>query len=93
MYQGQDPPAFIISKIRLDECLVNGTNTLAIQVNNSGSNSSDMSCIPFLSLAMKEPGTTYRPTPSWFDEPYIGFNGSHLRWSSLRISRAAFRQM
>jgi len=78
MYQNLNPPAFLISKQKLATCLMNGMNTLAIQVNNTGSSSSDMSCIPFLSVAMKSAGTSYRPLPSWFYEPYTGFTGSHL---------------
>jgi hypothetical protein len=78
MYQGQNPQSFIISRQRISQCMVNGTNVLAIQVNNTGNTSSDMSCIPFLSLGMKNPGTTYRPVPSWFEDPYTGFTGSRL---------------
>ena len=78
MWQGQNPPSFLIAKQKLAGCMVNGANTLAIQVNNTSSISSDMSCIPYLSVAMVNPGTTYRSVPSWFTEPYIGFTGSHL---------------
>lgn len=78
MYQGMNPPSYLISKEKLTTCLVNGMNTLAIQVNNTNATSSDMTCIPFLSVAMKSAGTSYRALPPWFTEPYTGFTGSHL---------------
>ncbi len=72
------PPSYLISKQKLKAFLVNGTNVIAIQVNNTGNTSSDMSCIPFLSVAMKTAGLTYRNVPAWFEDPYVGFNGSTL---------------
>jgi len=78
MHQGLNPPSFLISKQMLVDCLLNGDNILAIQVNNSSSTSSDMSCLPYLSVGLKTSGISYRPLPSWFTEPYTGFNGSHL---------------
>jgi len=78
LYQGLVPPSFLILKSILTECLVNGTNILAIQVNNFGSSSSDLSCIPFLSVALKTSGSNYRPVPSWFTEPFTDFGESAL---------------
>ncbi len=37
-----------------------------------------MSCIPYLSVAMKTAGLTYRNVPAWFEEPYVNFVGSTL---------------
>jgi hypothetical protein len=78
MHQQSPPASFLISKQKLSDFLVNGTNILAIQVNNAGNTSSDMSCIPFLSMAMKTAGLTYRDVPSWFENPFVGFTGSSL---------------
>jgi hypothetical protein len=78
MYNQLTPPSYQISKQKLGDCLINGTNIIAIQVNNMSNTSSDMSCIPFLSVAMKTAGLTYRNVPAWFEEPYIGFAGSTL---------------
>ncbi len=78
MYQGFNPPSYLIYKQKLRECLVNGTNILAVQVNNSSSSSSDMSCIAYLSVGLKTGTLSYKPVPSWFTIPYTGFSGSHL---------------
>lgn len=78
MYQGQKPPSYLIYKQKLRECLVNGSNILAVQVNNSSITSSDMTCIPYLSVGLTTSAATYRPVPAWFTVPYTGFSGSHL---------------
>jgi hypothetical protein len=78
MYNQIAPPSYLVSRQNLRECLMNGTNVLAIQVNNTNNTSSDMSCIPYLSVAMKTAGLTYRNVPAWFEDPYVGFNGSAL---------------
>jgi hypothetical protein len=78
MYQGQVPPSFLISKQKLTSCLKNGQNILAIQVNNFGSASSDLSCIPFLSAGITTTDRIYRDVPDWFVAPYTGFQGSTL---------------
>ncbi|MFN8207964.1 MAG: CotH kinase family protein [Bacteroidales bacterium] len=66
---GQPFPYFRIEEQKLVECLRNGTNILAIQVNNLGPGSSDMSCIPYLSIGVKYSGQVYRTTPGWFVAP------------------------
>ena len=78
LYQGQTPPSFLISKTKLGECLKNGDNVLAVQVNNFGPSSSDLSCIPFLSAGIITDQQVYRPVPWWFVVPYTGFQGSVL---------------
>jgi hypothetical protein len=92
MYQGQDPPAFLVSKQKLRACLVNGINTLAVQVNNSGSSSSDMSCRPYFSMGLKSPGLTYRSVPDWFEMPNAGFTGSHLPLVVIETGSSAIIQ-
>ena len=49
IFQGGVPDSFLIENI--ESLLVDGTNVLAVQVHNAGGNSSDLSAIPFLSLA------------------------------------------
>jgi hypothetical protein len=78
MWQGQNPPSFLISKEILRNCLINGSNILSVQVNNTSITSSDMSCLAWLSVGLKTTGTSYKPVPTWFTEPYAGFTGSHL---------------
>ncbi|MBP6335343.1 MAG: CotH kinase family protein [Bacteroidia bacterium] len=69
IYQGQDPDSFYIDPVLLKQCLVPGTNILAIQVHNTTPISNDLSAIPFLSFGMKSPGSTFGPVPSWFNAP------------------------
>jgi hypothetical protein len=53
MYQGGSPELFILDDFEL--LFQDGKNVLAIQVHNSGSNSSDLSLIPFLSIGFSTP--------------------------------------
>ncbi len=57
--------------------LVNGNNVLAIQVHNVSPFSSDLSAIPFLSLAIKDTSANYGPTPPWFN---IGIARMHTNF-------------
>ncbi len=52
MYQGIPPEAYEI--LQWKEILQNGDNVLAIQVHNYSITSSDLSCVPFLSLGLNE---------------------------------------
>ena len=73
MYQGGLPTGYNLSP----NVLVKGQNVLAIQVHNAGSNSSDMSAIPFLSVGLTTSERQYRATPDWFQEPFT-FTSSKL---------------
>jgi hypothetical protein len=86
MWRGEKPPCFILSKAILKSCLLNGTNLLAVQVNNSGSTSSDLSCISFLSAGLKTTQQVYRPEPEWFTDPFTGFEGSNLPLVSIETN-------
>ncbi|MFY0602070.1 MAG: CotH kinase family protein [Cyclobacteriaceae bacterium] len=77
MKDGGIPEQFSISEQLMNRCLLEGTNVLTIQVHNASENSSDMSAIPFLSVAVSSTELTYRETPSWFAPP-ISFNSSDL---------------
>ena len=50
MYDGGLPVPFTLSKDKINQCLQNGNNTLAIQVHNRGINSSDLSSLFFFAL-------------------------------------------
>lgn len=72
LYQGQAPDGFIIKKEQLDGLLVVGENTLAIQVHNENSSSSDLSSGVFFTVGITDNSSqTYLPTPAWFVEPII----------------------
>jgi hypothetical protein len=65
LYQGFDPERFFLET----DMLVDGMNTLAIQVHNESLTSSDMTAIPVLSLEVTGEMYVYNDTPYWFDEP------------------------
>jgi len=77
MYQDLDPEYFMINKVKLKECLVEGENILAIQIHNFNNTSSDMSSITFLSLGIKDATSQYSPVPDWFDPPEV-FTSSNI---------------
>ncbi|RQW07021.1 hypothetical protein EH222_07820, partial [candidate division KSB1 bacterium] len=70
MYDGGQPEYHVIEKSKLLSLLDPGDNLLAIQVHNQSATSSDLSAIPYLSLAITTATTFYRPTPDWFKEPF-----------------------
>jgi len=69
MYTGGNPTDFLIKMDVLSSVLRSGLNVLAIEVHNTGINSSDLSIIPFLSFGITVNNTYYRPTPEWFNPP------------------------
>lgn len=74
MYQGGLPEPYIIPVAQLEGMLQNGTNTLAIQVHNTGMNSSDLSALFFLIAGVTDENVTYQPVPDWFVEPFTSSN-------------------
>ncbi|MGC9342542.1 MAG: hypothetical protein ACP5E3_07575, partial [Bacteroidales bacterium] len=74
MYQGGVPESFQLSAGMLDTLLVNGANTLAIQVHNRGINSSDLSSNFFFSVGISVPGLQYFYPPEWFYTPFESSN-------------------
>ncbi|MBN1561156.1 CotH kinase family protein, partial [candidate division KSB1 bacterium] len=70
MYSGGQPEYHVIERSKLLSLLEPGDNLLAIQVHNQSATSSDLSAIPYLSLAITAATASYRPTPSWFEEPF-----------------------
>lgn len=70
MYNGGLPDEFPVSKNQINSILQEGTNTLAIQVHNSGIGSSDLSSIFFLSFGINDESTFFESVPVWFYEPF-----------------------
>ncbi|MBL4623754.1 MAG: hypothetical protein JKY42_01225, partial [Flavobacteriales bacterium] len=77
LYQGIAPDNFVLSKSTLAQVLNQGNNVLAIQVHTTNTASSDMSAIPFFSVAINNTSTNYSPTPIWFTPPFE-FESSNL---------------
>ena len=78
LYSGGIPEAFSISSTDLSTLLKDGINVLAVQVHNVVSNSSDMTCMPFLSLGITDESNNYSDTPAWFVPPVEDFTSSRL---------------
>ncbi len=62
MPSGGIPQAYSVPVERFSH----GINVLCLQVHNSNSTSSDLSSTAFLSAAIKDGSSNYRPVPSWF---------------------------
>jgi len=77
MYRGRQPELFLVDKNKLNICLVEGENILAVQIHNSSSTSSDMTSNVFLSFGITNTSNDYRPVPSWFIPP-VEFTSSNL---------------
>lgn len=83
LYQGGLPIPFTLDKNKINQCLQNGNNTLAIQVQNISIFSSDMSAIFFFSVGINNSSTNYSPTPDWFIIPFDTSNLPILKISTL----------
>ncbi|MFN8239600.1 MAG: CotH kinase family protein [Bacteroidales bacterium] len=70
---GGKPALFIINRDTLSRYLINGQNTLALQVHNCNATSSDLSSTTFLSVGLNDAITRYRTVPAWFTDPFVGF--------------------
>ncbi len=77
LYQGQYPDELSFNKDQLSNFLFNGQNTLAIQVHNINTTSSDLSSNFYLAVGLNIGTTVYEPVTSWFREP-LDFNSSNL---------------
>ncbi len=77
LYEGQYPDELSFNKDQLSNFLFNGQNTLAIQVHNINTTSSDLSSNFYLAVGLNIGTTIYEPVTSWFREP-LDFNSSNL---------------
>lgn len=73
LYQGVAPELFTFDA----SLLVTGTNTLAVEVHNANSESSDLVAHPILSVGVRSGELNYEPTPNWFYPP-LNFTSSNL---------------
>ncbi|MCP3933374.1 MAG: T9SS type A sorting domain-containing protein [Bacteroidetes bacterium] len=70
MYEGGNPERFTIS-LFIEDLLETGENTLAVEVHNKSSNSSDLSSNVFLHAGITDSETIYGDTPEWFWTPIV----------------------
>ncbi|MCH1583722.1 MAG: CotH kinase family protein, partial [Flavobacteriales bacterium] len=69
LYQGNAPEQSLMDASEFNSLLVEGDNVFAVQVHNSGAESSDLSIRPFLGLTRKDGLDTSWPSPpSWWPE-------------------------
>lgn len=71
MYNGGLPVSFTLSKDKINQCLQNGNNTLAIQVHNRSLFSSDLSSLFFFSVGVNQTVMNYSPVMNWFVPPFL----------------------
>jgi hypothetical protein len=69
MYRGGLPESFLIEKKKLDLCLTDGENILAVQVHNGSATSSDLTSNIFFSFGISDTTHYYRTPPPWFNAP------------------------
>lgn len=69
MYSGGTPQPFYIPASTLHSVINQGENVIAIEVHNSGINSSDLSVRPYLSFGISTSEQFFRSTPAWFVAP------------------------
>lgn len=69
LFQGQSPDSFAIDIDLFKRTIRNGVNVLAVEAHNYTASSNDLSCAPYLSFGMRDPGSTFSSLPSWFTAP------------------------
>lgn len=67
MYDDGYPESYYVRKDRIKNCLVEGSNIIAVQVHNESFNSSDLSAIIFLSAGITDNSNAYGNVPEWFN--------------------------
>jgi hypothetical protein len=66
---GSIPQNYVIGKEKLASLLINGNNTLALQIHNRDQTSSDLSSTTYLIGEFRNSSVGFRPPPVWFIPP------------------------
>ena len=74
MYNGGNPEAYMLYGQILEDLLVEGSNTLSIQVHNQSFFSSDLTSNFFFSVGVASNIMNYDEPPSWFSPPIFTSN-------------------
>lgn len=77
LYSGGYPEEIILDSLSLSSTLIIGQNTLAVQLHNFGTSSSDLSGNFFLTFGIIDNSIIYSSPPEWFREPIV-FETSNL---------------
>ncbi|MEN0051354.1 MAG: CotH kinase family protein, partial [Bacteroidota bacterium] len=79
LYRGRMPQRVLFQKDKVEEFLVAGENTLAIEVHNVNETSSDLSSNFYLSVGKTDGELEYSLPPDWFEVPVeVNFSSSDL---------------
>lgn len=70
-YQGGVPTNYLLTNPDFKSLIIEGTNTLAVQIHNQDISSSDMTSNFFLSLGIADNSLNYNDTPEWFTDPFF----------------------
>lgn len=74
--EGASPSNIIIDNNLLQTNLINGSNTIAIQVHNASSNSSDLSSNAWFTAGLNVDTQRYSTPPTWFVAPWSSFSSN-----------------
>jgi hypothetical protein len=74
LFRNGIPESYTFTKSQFSAWLVQGENTLAVEVHNESITSSDMSAAVFLSAGLNTTNIVYRPVPSWFPQDFTSSN-------------------
>jgi hypothetical protein len=85
LYQGGGPEFFLVDRVKLLSAMRPGNNVLAIQTHNNNAFSSDMSCIPYLLLAVKDTTITYFSFPNTDISLHTNFSLSNDQVQRLQL--------
>ncbi len=78
LYQGILPERVTLSPQIIEDVLTTGENTLAIQIHNAGTSSSDLSSNFYLHLGITDTSFDYGNPPTWFEAPFSANLSSNL---------------
>lgn len=77
LYNGLEPESRYFNKEEFTGLLLQGENTISVQVHNTSTGSSDLTARAFLSLGINNSSNSYGLTPEWFVSP-VQFESSDL---------------
>jgi hypothetical protein len=69
LHQGLYPDIFTLTKDEIAQFLVEGENTMAVQVHNANISSSDLSSNFYLAIGLNVADNVYEPVTGWFKDP------------------------
>ena len=85
LYTTNTVESFTLNPPLIEELIIEGANTLAIQIHNrNGLSSSDMTANFFLTLGITDDSQHYGITPTWFQDPFFSTPLSIIKISTTQ---------